>query len=185
MKTAIAITSAIEQARGDLDALRDRLADLSADRDAVVAAPCDEAEAVRRVERLIQSASASGVFARHELFSGEQQPLSPYFARTLSDNLFGVLAAIAPDQLRAAFMAHLPPGGISPDQRAARLLDLDKQIEAAAIAEELACREIENATGSMIARRADCSADIVLAPGHELQPDPETEPAKTGSSRRK
>jgi hypothetical protein len=190
--TARAIADAVTQAREDLDQLRDHVGDLLAERRAVETAPIDRETAEARVRTLVEQARARGhdLFHRPEMFRAEPQPLSAHFQRRLSDEPLAALAVIAPDALVEAMLEGHDGDGLSPDARAAKLLDLDRRIEAATIAEELACREIERATGGMIARRADADPRLLLAFDHELQPEDEPEPddiapAEAGSTRRR
>ena len=68
-KAAATIADAIASARADLDQLRDRIVDLLAERYEIEHAPCDLAEADRRVGEIIKQARASTIFYQPGLFA--------------------------------------------------------------------------------------------------------------------
>ena len=183
MSTGAAIAEAIEHARSDLDEIRGRVEDLLAERASVQSAPCDREEAERRIGELIDQAGTSDLFHRPEIFGAAPGPLSPFFRQRLRDEPLAAFAVIAPDALADALLEGHPGGGLSPDQREARLSELDCALLAAEIAEEIACREIEGSTGTILPRRLDANPAILLAPDREFEPQPEAEPnAETESA---
>ena len=181
MTSSTAIADAIASARADLDEIRDHIADLTADRQSVAAEPCDRDEAESRVAGFVQGAAARGrdLLDRPELFAGDARPISPYMVQAVARDPLAVLAAVAPDKLAEALLANHPGGGRSPDARIAKLAEIDRALNAAEIAEEVATREIDRATGTMLPRRLDADPAVLLAPDHELQPDNEPVPAET------
>jgi hypothetical protein len=173
--TTHAISSAVAQARENPDQLRHHVADLLAERREADAASVDRETAEARVRSLVEQARARGreLFHRPEIFGRDPQALGPYFQRRLADEPLAAFAVIAPDALVAAMLDGHEGGGLSTDARIAKLTDLDRRLEAAQVAEEVACREVERATGGTIPRRADADPAILLAPDHELEPEPE------------
>lgn len=135
--------------RADLDDLRDRVADLKADRQSVASAVCDREEAESRIASLIEAAMSQALFDQPELFRPDDGQLGAYFNCVLGDHPFEALATLCPD-------AHHPGKGIGSDKRAARLEQLDRDLSAAEIAEETACREFEEVTGTSIPRPFRC-----------------------------
>ena len=168
-KAAATIADGIAAARADLDELRDRIGDLLAERKEIERAPCDRAEAERRVGEIISQARAKELFYSPSLFAPDNGGVGAFFDESLRRDPLAALATVCPDGLAAAFLEHHPGGGLSPDARAARLAELERDLEAAEIAEEVAAREIEAATGGMIARRLDADPAVLLAPDHELE----------------
>ena len=187
MSSSTAIADAIASARADLDEIRDHIADLTSDRQSIAAEPCDRDDAERRVAGFVKGAAARGrdLLDRPEMFAGEARPISPFLAQAVARDPLSALAAVVPDQLAEAMLANHPGGGLSPDARTARLAEIDRALNAAAIAEEVAAREIDRATGAMLLRRLDADPAIVLAPDAELQPEDEPEPAEAGPKKKR
>lgn len=125
----------------------------------------------RRIEALIESGLERGseTLRPYGLFAADR---SIFDANRLNAHLaadpLGVLAVFFPEELRAELVSYLPEGGISEEARQARLVQIDADLEAAAIAEEVALRDLEEALGSEVPRREDARADILLALDGEL-----------------
>ena len=168
-KATPTIADAIAAARADLDQLRDRITDLLTERQEIDSTHCDRAEAERRVAEIIDQARASDLFYRPMLFSPNGGQVGEYFADSLRRDPLEALAAVCPEGLAAAFLAHHPGGGLSPDARAARLAKIERDLQATEIAEEIAAREIEDVTGGTVPRRLDANPAVLLAPTEELE----------------
>lgn len=125
-KATPTIADAIAAARADLDQLRDRITDILAERQEIDSTHCDGAEAERRVAEIIEQARSSGLFYRPLLFAAHSGHLGDHFADSLRRDPLEALAAVCPDGLAAAFLAHHPGGGLSPDARAARLAKIER-----------------------------------------------------------
>ena len=171
---AAAIAEGIAAAQADLDQLRDRITDLRAERQEIERTPCDRTEAERRVGEIINRERARADEWFGIVSSGLFRPehdgrLGQGFLEFMRRDPFAALAKVYPEQLSAAFLEHLPDGGISPDARAARLGKVERDLLASEIAEELATREIESVTGGIVPRRSDANPAILLAPDHELE----------------
>lgn len=139
---------------------------LTEDRAATTRAPIDAGTAGALIDREIAAARSKPLAVFDYLPSGG---FSGSTFNRRADDLFGVLATIAPDKLREAALASLPPGGISAAERAASLAKIDAALETAAIEEELALRQIDNAIGGHERRRLDARPEILVAPTGELQ----------------
>ena len=168
-KATATIADAIAAARADLDQLRDRITDLLTERQEIERTPCDLAEAERRVGAMIEEARSSDLFYRPILFGPNGGRLDHYFTEALRRDPFEALATVCPEGLAAAFLAHHPGGGLSPDARAARLAKIERDLMASEVAEEIACREVEGATGATVPRRLDANPAVLLALDHELE----------------
>lgn len=145
---------------------RAAISQLTEDRAATTRAPIDAGTAAALIDREIAAAQSKPLQAFDYLGTGQFSGSS--FNRRSSD-LFAVLATIAPEKLRDAALASLPPGGISAEERAASLAKLDAALETAAIEEELALRQIDNVIGGHERRRLDARPEILIAPDGELQ----------------
>lgn len=181
-------SSFFSSARSDVAELRGRLSDLGAELQRVIASPRDLATIERLIdEQIAQHAgaeafrfaalaspafSADGLagefntrFATFKFAEGGRYVSSePFDAK-----LFQFLAAFDPAKLKALLLASAPSGGISDAKRAAEVSRIEREIAQTSIAEELACREIEEATGSHFPRRRDADVAILLAPTRELE----------------
>lgn len=69
---------------------------------------------------------------------------------TMRDHPVAALAALCPDALADAFLAHHPGGGLSPDAWAVQLSKIERDLQTVEVAEEVAIREIEEVTGGTI-----------------------------------
>ncbi|MFC5504887.1 hypothetical protein [Bosea massiliensis] len=180
-------TSFFSSARSDVAELRGRLSDLRAELQKVVATPRDRATIERLIDEQIAhhadpeafrfAALASPAFSAEGLAgefntrfatfkfaeAGRYVNSEPFDAR-----LFQFLAAFDPAKLKAMLLASAPSGGISDAKRAAEISRIEREILLTSLAEELACREIEEFTGSHFPRRRDADVAILLAPVSEL-----------------
>lgn len=163
-----AVRAALNRAREDLDELRDHVQSLRDELARIDSAPCDHDEAERRISELIDAAQATDLFRRPELFGPEPRKVSPFFARRLADDPIGAFAVLCPDRLAAVLLEGHPGDGISADARSARRDELERELETAGIAEELAIRELEAAGGGTVPRRLDADPAVILAPDAEL-----------------
>ncbi len=145
---------------------RTEISRLTEERAATTRAPIDAGTAAALIDREIAAAQSKPLQAFDYLGTGQFSGSS--FNRRSSD-LFAVLATIAPEKLRDAALASLLPGGISAAERAASIAKIDAALETAAIEEELALRQIDNAIGGHERRRLDARPEILVAPTGELQ----------------
>lgn len=167
MSIAAKIRNALFAARADLAGIQDRIADLKTKREAIEYQPRDRASVERIVDQAIADArspfTSSALVSRH---------LAPHEAAAelrdrVNADLFATLAAFDPKRLKALILADAPDG--MPDhERDAQIAKLDRDILAAEMAEELALREIDEASGAIAPRRADAPIAIILAPTREL-----------------
>ena len=163
------IRQALRGAQSDIDALRDRIAQLQDERNSLEVAPRARADVERYVDDWIARAVATQPFRLGALWSVHtpQFEAEQVFERSFQANAFAMMAAWDAKKLKALLLADAP-AGMSADARAAEMSRLEREIEVAEIAEEVACREIEDELGSTIMRRADVNPAILLAPTSEL-----------------
>jgi hypothetical protein len=168
MSVALTIKAALAAAQRDVDAVRDRIAKLRADREDVENKPRDR----KHVEALLDAAisEATSPFTARGLASPNYAPHEALanLRRHIDVDTFATLAAFDAKRLKALILADAP-AGISEIERTAELARIDAEIEVAEIAEELALREIDDAAGVRALRREDATIAIVLAPTHELE----------------
>jgi hypothetical protein len=136
---------------------------------AVERAPIPAATAEARVDALIAEA-----LTRDDPFHGfGNHDGAPYtvakFNQLFLQSPLAALARIAPKGLRAAMLAAVEPGGLTPKEREAKLAAIGDQIFQCEIAEEQTLRLIDAQTGGLEYRRPDARADIMLAPDGELE----------------
>lgn len=184
-----AIRQIFSSVQADVADLRGRIADLEAERDRIAQLPRDRATIEAMVDAQIARHAGADVFrfaalvspayGPHEL-AGEfnerfatmqfRSPTGEMMSAGKHDTkLFEFLAAFDPVKLKSALMASAPEGGISDDKRTTELARIERDLLITAIAEELACREIDEATGSHFQRRRDVPTAILLAPTSELE----------------
>lgn len=163
------IRDALRNAQSDIDALRDRIAELQEAWDSLVSAPRARADVERYVDDWIARAVATQPFQLGALWSVHTRPFEAeqIFQRSFETNGFAMLAAWDAKKLKALLLADAP-AGMTDDARAVEMSRLEREIEVAEIAEEVACREIEDELGNTIMRRADVNPAILLAPTAEL-----------------
>jgi hypothetical protein len=160
LKTAMATTGA------ELEAKRERIAEIVAEMDTLDGASVDRAEIERRIEAAMArgpSHSWPGLTTPRE--DGWIGAFNSFAAR----DPFGMLASIAPDALRAKLLSAIPDSGISAAERGAKRDALAAELEDAEVAEEVLCRAIESVGGASVPRRGDANPAIVLAHDHELE----------------
>jgi hypothetical protein len=166
----------VRAARTDIDTLRDRIADLQSDRHSIEMQSNDRATIGREIDRQIDAALGRRPLHFPALVRGEfslyRGTLGAELKHAFNENPFDVLAALAPDKLKAAILSSMPVDGISPEDRSARLAKIDADILSTEIAEEVACRELERALGATVSRRDEASPAILLAPDEELGIEP-------------
>jgi hypothetical protein len=163
------IRDVIGSFQDDVDGLRDRIAALQEERERVEMQHVDQTEAERRIEALIEDARGRDMLRPSGLFAADRCIFNRgRFAANLAANPLGVLATLFPEQLRNALAAYAPEGGISEDARQAQLAKIDADLEAAAIAEEVALRDFEEAVGTEVLRRSDADPRLLVAFDAEL-----------------
>jgi hypothetical protein len=161
--------AAIGQARGDLDSFRDRLVALREERDRIENLPCTPEEAERRLDQVLDAIRVRNPFSfATSLFVAEGKLDTELMDVTLRKHPFAVLLALLPDEVRREVRAQLPAGGITQADRVSKLAKIAADLETTEIAEEVACREIEETLGTSIPRREDARIEILLAPDREL-----------------
>jgi hypothetical protein len=169
-----AATSALAAAKADVQDLRDRIGRLREEREHVRTLPADAAAVARRVDEAIalareyDPAAPSGLSAPEGTSSASPHALISTFNNRADGNIFAALAAVVPGELKAALLANVTSGGIAEEERARRLAEIDEDEILASMAEEVATREIEDAVGTHVPRRADARAAVLLAPDSEL-----------------
>ncbi|MER9870830.1 hypothetical protein NKJ35_27255 [Mesorhizobium sp. M0136] len=168
--TAALLERTFRSARSDIDTIRDRIADLQAERHLVEMAPNDLGTIEREIDRAIEAAIQTRPLFMPFLVRGEGYylPVAGAFNTALQQNAFGVFAALDAPRLKAAMLAALPKDGITAETRSARLAKIDAEILSAEIAEEVACREMERVLGADMPRRIDANPAILLAPDGEI-----------------
>ncbi|MER8838469.1 hypothetical protein NKH86_06865 [Mesorhizobium sp. M0913] len=180
MKNALKASTALERtfrtARADLNAIRDRIADLQAERAKVEFMPRDLSTIEKEVDQAIEAAIRDRPMFFPFLLRQEPYylPIAGSFNKSFELNAFGVFAALDAPRLKAAIMATMPADGLTPESRSAQLARLDTEILSAEIAEEVACRELERALGTDMPRRADANPAVLLAPDVEIGLEVET-----------
>jgi hypothetical protein len=164
-----ALRNALDGARRDLDAIRDRISDLQDKRRHIEGAPAHRALIEQRINAEI--ARVRGTLSIH--FPDVSAPSGRLYAGDFNarfkDNPFALLAAYDPEGLKAALLAQMPSDGLTAEERTAQLVKIDADLLAAEMAEETVLREIEAGTGTAMPRRADADPRVLLAPTEELQ----------------
>ncbi|MER9773282.1 hypothetical protein [Mesorhizobium sp. M0220] len=166
----------VRTARSDIDTLRNRIVDLQSERHSVEMKPNDRATMEREIDKEIAASLDRNplhfpALVRSEFFLYRGN-LGADLQHALVADPFAVFAAFDGPRLKAAILATMPSDGISPETRSARLAKIDADILSAEIAEEVACRELEQALGADVSRREDANAAILLAPDQELGVEP-------------
>lgn len=174
--SSAALERTFRSARADLDAIRDRIADLQAERAKVEFMPRDLGTIEKEVDQAIEAAIRNRPLFFPFLLRQEPHylPVIGAFNKSFEMNAFGVFAALDAPRLKAAIMATMPTDGLTQESRSAQLARLDAEILSAEIAEEVACRELELALGTDMPRRADVNPAILLAPDVEIGLEVET-----------
>lgn len=170
------IAEALREASTDLEEIRDQIDSLHRERRQIERQNDDFETTAARIGDVIAEARKESLISRNMLASvpAAASTFDAIFANLMKGRPFFVLAHLAPDALRESLLADVErKGGISPEQRAAALKAVDAKLLTAEIAEEVAIREMEDATGSYIARRANADPAILLAPDQELSPPPD------------
>lgn len=163
------IRDVIGEFQADVDGLRDRIASLQEERGRVENQHVDKAEAERRIEALIEGGRRSEMLRPSGLFAADRNLFDRHrFAANLAADPLGVLATLFPEHLREALASYIPEGGIDEAARQARIVRIDADLEAAAIAEEVALRDLEEGSGTEVLRRVDADPRILVAPDRDL-----------------
>lgn len=182
-KAMTSVRNAIMGVRRDLDGCRERIVALQAEREAVEIAALPADELRTRIIAEIDAAAARGAFTGYKLGLASVDGFQPWrlgefinhsFAPLPNEKgargAFDLFAAMFRDRLVELMTADLPTGGISLETKRKRLEEIDAKILATGVQEELLCREVDAATGTMIPRRGDADPAILLAPDAELRP---------------
>lgn len=162
--------SALDGAREELDQIRDRIADLKRHRAEIEAMPDDAATIQSRLDAAIAAAAAERPlhFSGLSRLDASDVGLPGFFVRAVTNNPFGVLAALFPEALKAAMLESIPGDGLPPDERASLTAKVEQNLFVAEVAEERACRELERALAVDVPRRTDALPQLLLAPDAEL-----------------
>lgn len=162
----------LDRAQADLDELRDGIARAKVERDDTLNAPPPRAEIEQRIRAQVDAAGA--MFA--EGVRGTSVPDLAVLGLTLVDTLKrnpgGFLAWVAGDRLAEQLIAnhdaaHGDQPGLSRDERAARLAEIDERLASLEAAEECVVRALERA-GVDVLRRGDANPSVVLASDETL-----------------
>jgi len=175
-KARNAISEALRSASADLEEIRDQIKALNSERGRIEREPDDFGTIAHHVDAMIEEARGINLVGRSILTGSSLSApaMDAMLANMLKAHPFTVLAHLAPDQLREALLAPLDrKSGIAPDHRMSELDRINGELLVAEIAEEVVIREMEDATGSYIARRADADPAILLAPDRELSLPPD------------
>lgn len=169
-KAGKSLAASLRSASDHVDALRKRVADLASQKSRVRAEPDDFVTTEKRVDSLISEARNVDLFTSHTLdMAGTVGGLDLYLGRALAVHPFVVFAKMNPERLRETLLAPIDRNaGISPEKRQADLRQIDREIFAAELSEEIILREMEDATGNYISRRGDADPALLLAPTSEL-----------------
>lgn len=170
------IAEALREASADLEEIRGQIDALHRERRQVERRNDDFETIAARIGDVIAEARRESLISQNMLTSvpATASTFDALFSNLMKGRPFFLLAHLAPDTLRESLLADVErKGGISPKQRAAALEAIDAKLLTAEIAEEVAIREMEDATGSYIARRAKADPAILLAPDRELSPPPD------------
>lgn len=161
-----AVTTRREDLAGTVEAIRKRLAGLQSEREHIDEAPVTEAEALERVDRLIDmlAARAREKLTGGQFFTPRRGPIDGLFSVTTSPEEVAVL--FSPDSMRAALHAYVAERADGLDTlpiagRAKRLAEIDAAILAAETEEEGVIETSED-MGLPIARRPDANPAVVL-----------------------
>ena len=172
---------ATADALGTVDELRARLAALREERAQVEAAPVLEAEALRDLDRWLDGVEASaGLPVRGFMHGGPWPSLAVVLrpgqkildASPAVDQLFSLMVATNRPAIRALMAAAIADEyenqtPLSADARAARLAEIDAELDRQEKVEEQLIRQAEG-LGLPILRRADVRPVIALAPDRDL-----------------
>lgn len=166
------IAATMRRVRDDIDGIRDRIFEIRQALDEVAALPPDVASIEQAVDDYVASRAKLG--GLEFPYIGAAVGINPnsldlFIRGEAAHRPELVLAVLVPDALRAALLRNMPRHGITAADRTARLAKLDRDLLIAEIAEELAIREVEDATGARLFRRVDADPAILLAPTAELQ----------------
>ncbi|MDP2354488.1 MAG: hypothetical protein Q8M31_00270 [Beijerinckiaceae bacterium] len=165
----LSVRAAVEAVTSHIQGIRDQISDRQAARREVDESPRSLLEVQQIIDREIEQAQSGGFFQ----FIGLQARTSTFNSLLFNDRFenrpFELLAAIAPDKLRAALLDGVPNDGLPPAERETLLSEMDTENFRLEVAEETAVRELEVGTGRPLARRADVNPAILVAPTHELE----------------
>lgn len=165
------LAAVVESAKRDIDALRDRIAELRSEADTQRKRPASVEEIEHRADGYIAALQAEAALDWYLMDTAEAAPvqgLREFVSSRMERSPAAVLATLAPDAFRAALLANIRRDGISAEDRAATMARIERNLVGAEIAEELACREFEQVSGARLHRRSDVDPAILLAPTGEL-----------------
>lgn len=174
-KARSAISEALRSASADLEEIRDQIKALHSERGRIEREPDDFGTIAHYVDAMIGEARGIHLIGSSILTGSSLSvpALDVMLANMLKVHPFTVMAHLAPDQLRETLLAPLDrKSGIAPERRISELDRIDGELLVAEVAEEVVIREMEDATGSYITRRADADPAILLAPDAELSSPP-------------
>jgi hypothetical protein len=162
------VRDALAGARDDLDKIRDEIWEIQGEIRQIENLPFDRTTIELHVDAEIEAARRFPDNLRDHLGKRNGFNFRHYFNGVTSNDPFTVAAWLQPDALRKHLLEHAPEGGISDQERTAKLVDLRDKLQAAEMAEEATIRQIEAASGSHLPRRDDADPAILLAPDCEL-----------------
>ncbi len=166
-----AINNLVREAVAEVHALRDRIGELKALRAGTVAAPKSKAQRAADLDAIIVDAGRQAMVGQNLMRRPDDldlRDLNFTVGVALERQPFAVFAALAPEMLREALLRDYPADGITDAARAVALAEIEDELEAVEIAEEVACRAMEKAFGKPYPRRTDVRPAIYLAPDREL-----------------
>lgn len=174
-------------AKTDVSEIRGRISDLIAEREKVATSLRDRQDIEADVDRLIENAAGSFDFAvlkapglsPRELPREFNERFATYKLKNLNGpglssierfdfRLFEFLAAWEPEKLKVKLLANVS-AGMTDAKRTSELARIDRELLAAEISEELACRDVDEAINGHFPRRREATTAILLAPTAELE----------------
>lgn len=161
----------LEKVRSEIETNRQRIEALRDERKAIARRPVDRDEAKRRVDRIVERLAAKANdwdFVRGMFLDGRQLDESG-LKHAVEQRPLSFAAVLAPDALKTWLLSFASDDGITDADRASKLMEIDRELEATAITEELMIRELEDAGGSVVPRRTDADPALLLAPTEELE----------------
>lgn len=152
----------------DIEAIRDRLADLRDRRRNVEDAPLPRKEAEAQLRQKIVGLGKGFSPWPGNVARGGRLP-SLEFAEAFKADPLAALCSVAPEGVFQAYAWALPPGGegLSETDRAAAMATIDAEIADLELVEEASIRAAERA-GVAALRRGDADPTIVLLPDTAL-----------------
>jgi hypothetical protein len=161
MSLAEKLKGLIGSTRGELDTIRNRIAELKVEAKAIEAAPLPLEEAVADLDAWMDHLAGHRQMNVGMHLSPHGRSVWPKLdVEELFVTLRPTIRAVRLDAIQRELAGRLP--GLPQEERAARLAEIDRQLLALEISEEAMIEEAE-AAGIRIARRVDADPRAVLA----------------------